>query len=919
MSFNQYDFQESLGYLCSKTREEADYDSFIFNLLSLLGISKTTISMLKNPKSGTNVAPHPCKGEVANRHRIYFKPVSALSNEVDVLKRLQGESVIEQAKIRVIMVTDFNEVLLYDTKLDIVTQCGFLELPDHYNQLLPLAGLEKSKDFSEHKVDIQASEKMGRLFDHIKRNNNIETESETRVLNVFLARILFCFFADDTGIFPDKLFKTTLEQINCRDGSETRDFLFDLFTVLDEPESSLIRASKPSYLLAFPYVNGGLFKEELQLPLFDSKTKRVLLECARMNWSEINPDIFGSMFQAAVDIEQRGSLGQHYTSVSNVKKLIDPLFMNELNQEFQAIRDLSDNNKYKNNKLERLDALLDRMSKIAVCDPTLGGAGSLLVAYKELRWLEINILIERISLTSGIYSSRKELSLDYRSVIKLSNFYGMEIDHFAVQIATLALWFAEHQMNLAFKKVFGSVKPTLPLRESGSITLGDSLKLDWHDYFPSDPNQEIYIIGNPPYAGRGSHTKEQSENMNNIFKGFKKYKALDYVACWFWKSAQFIVGKRAKVALVSTCSISQGAQVARMFPSIFKLGVSIAFAYQSFPWRNSAKYNADVHVVIIGLTSQPKDEKSIYKLVDGVWHEERVKNISPYLVAGGDIVVEEMSKPIQPRSKMGYGSMARDGGRLLLDVYEKEELEANIPWVSDYIKPVLGAKEFLNAEQRWCLWFRGCDLSALQEEPLLKERFDNVRDSRLASTLKSTKKSANRPHEFTYISQPTEGSYILVPRVSSEKRLYIPIGFFDCDVICTDRNQIIPNGTLFDFAMLNSAIHNDWMRLVTGRLKSDYNYSNTIVYNTFPYPPANDEQREYVERLARDILVAREANITLSLSDMYDPELMPLALKEAHRRLDEAIDTLYRPQGFRTTEERLEHLLVRYSRLLSNA
>lgn len=403
MSFNQYDFQESLGYLCSKTREEADYDSFIFNLLSLLGISKTTISMLKNPKSGTNVAPHPCKGEVANRHRIYFKPVSALSNEVDVLKRLQGESVIEQAKIRVIMVTDFNEVLLYDTKLDIVTQCGFLELPDHYNQLLPLAGLEKSKDFSEHKVDIQASEKMGRLFDHIKRNNNIETESETRVLNVFLARILFCFFADDTGIFPDKLFKTTLEQINCRDGSETRDFLFDLFTVLDEPESSLIRASKPSYLLAFPYVNGGLFKEELQLPLFDSKTKRVLLECARMNWSEINPDIFGSMFQAAVDIEQRGSLGQHYTSVSNVKKLIDPLFMNELNQEFQAIRDLSDNNKYKNNKLERLDALLDRMSKIAVCDPTLGGAGSLLVAYKELRWLEINILIERISLTSGIY------------------------------------------------------------------------------------------------------------------------------------------------------------------------------------------------------------------------------------------------------------------------------------------------------------------------------------------------------------------------------------------------------------------------------------------------------------------------------------------------------------------------------------
>ena len=916
MSFNQYDFFESLNSLCLHTDESGQKDEFIFSLLSLLGISKTTISMLRNPKSGANAAIEPELGEVANRHRIYFKPVTSQHELQSAMEVLQSSPAVEQAKIRIIFITDFNQVLLFDTKYKELTQCEFLSLSEHYKLLLPLAGLERAKEFSEYKVDIQASEMMGRLFDHIKRNNNITEQSDIEALNVFLARVLFCFFANSTGIFPEGRLEELLSVVTCKDGSATREFFRQLFEVLAEPVNSPARVGKQEDLLEFPYV-GGLFGAEFLLPQFDSKTKRILLQCAQMNWSEINPDIFGSMFQAAVDPKQRGNLGQHYTSVSNIKKLIDPLFLNELYEEFKSIELLSDNNKYKNSKLDRLDALLDRMSKIHLCDPALGGASSILIAYKELRWLEIKILTERIRLTTGTYNTKNQLNPDYQSVIKLENLYGMEIDHFAVQIARIALWFAEHQMNLAFKEVFGSVKPSLPLKPIANIIHGDSLRLDWEVCLPSNPELEVYIIGNPPYASKGSLTKEQSQNMDSVFEGFEKYKALDYVACWFWKGAQFIAGKKAKLALVSTSSISQGAQVARLFPKIFDLGVDIAFAYQSFPWRNSAKYNADVHVVIIGLSSQPVAKKTIYKLVDGIWHEEVVRNISPYLIAGENIAVQEMSRPIQPRSKMGYGSMAIDAGKLLLDYDEKQELEEAIPWVFEYIKPVLGAKEFLNAEQRWCLWFRGCDLEPLMQEPLLKQRFDAIRDSRLSSKSKPTNKAAARPHEFAYISQPTSGSYILVPRVSSEKRQYVPIGFFSCDVICTDRNQIVPHGTLFDFAILSSAIHNDWMRMVTGRLKSDYNYSNTIVYNTFPYPSISEEQKQAIEDIAREILMLREESITLSLSEMYDPELMPIALKEAHKRLDDAIDTLYRQEGFRSTEERLGHLLTRYSRLLA--
>ena len=936
MAFNQAQFFDGLEKITQAIANgQQPQSKFILDFLALLDISKTTLNDIKSQNTRTNIAKHPELGEVALKQKIYFKPVGKDDGDLlsdsgltaseqleNALQTLKTDPLIKTHKIRLLIVTDFQTLLAYDVKTDDTLDVEFVELDKDYAFFLPLVGLERAKDFSEHPADVKASEKMGRLFDFIKRYNEFDTKDDIHALNIFLTRLLFCFFAEDTGIFDKDSFCQTLQATTQADGSDTNTFLQDLFEVLDLPMDSPQRANKPSHLTKFPYVNGELFREQYWIPEFNARTRRILLDCARMNWAEINPDIFGSMFQAVIDTQQRGNLGQHYTSVSNIMKVIEPLFLQGLRAEYEQLASLSNDNAHKNQKAKRLDELLTRLGNIKVFDPACGSGNFLIIAYKELRMLEIKVWQAKLDMMKG---NSQNLSWDFGfdSVISLDNFFGIEIDDFAVQIARLSLWLAEHQMNVKFHEAFGQSRATLPLKDSGHIVHGNSLRLDWQTVCPNDGEQEIYVVGNPPFGGSGNRTDAQTTDMEKVFVGFKKFKFLDFVTAWFWKGANYLKdshdkGSQAKMALVSTNSIAQGEQVAMLFPYIFGLGVGIGFAYQSFPWKNNAKHNAGVHVVIIGLEMMNEGQKTIYSQVDGIWHSEKVKNISPYLIAGSNITVESRDKPLYSGSKMVYGNKPTDDGNFFFNSKEeRDKFLLQEPLAEKYVRKVLGAREFLNGEQRWCLWFADESLETLEEMKNVKEILEKVKLFRLESISQATKKIASEPHLFQQISQPKSDNYILVPSVSSERRKYVPIGFFSHNIISTNLNHMIPNGTMFEFGILTSLAHNDWMRLVAGRLESRYRYSGTIVYNTFPFPTVTDDQKKHIEHLAEEILLTREDFAGETLAKLYDPDTMPESLKIAHQNLDDAVDKLYNPKGFTDTASRLAHLLERYETLIN--
>lgn len=759
---------------------------------------------------------------------------------------------------------------------------------------------------------------MGRLFDQIRRTNHLEKPEDIHALNVFLTRLLFCFFAEDTKIFPKDSFTKLIESHTHKTGENTDEVLTALFQTLDTPPEKRSE-SLPAHLASFPYVNGGLFQADEPIPDFDTRTRRLLLECGKLNWSEINPDIFGSMFQSVIDPKQRSRLGQHYTSVPNIMKAIKPLFLDELQTAFQDIFKRYPSNE---GRLKALYSLSMRLGNIKIFDPACGSGNFLIIAYKELRRLEIEIFkaVKEID-SNAIFSSQ----------IRLDQFYGIELDDFAHEIAMLSLWLAEHQMNLAHENELGNSLPTLPLKSGGNIKAANSLRENWEVFCPRSnrAEDEVYIVGNPPFGGSNSRDEEQNEDMDMVFDGWKKYGVLDYVACWFWKGAQYIRASRARLALVATNSISQGDQVATLWPPIFALGNRIAFAYQTFPWANNAKDKAAVHVVIIGLeathlsdglspnSAQPK----LYKLLDKEWHSQSVANISPYLIAGSNLAVASREQPLCNVSKMVYGNKPVEGGNLILTTEEKDSLIAREPQSAKWIKKLLGSDEFLNGKQRWCLWLTDLtqeELDSLPEKhPLVAERVEKVRAVRLASKKAATVQKADIPHLFDEIRHPTSGNYILVPCHSSENRDYIPLGFLIDGTISNNANLMIPNATLYEFGILTSAMHNDWMRTVAGRLESRYRYSGTIVYNNFPWPEADEAEKSRIAALAEDILLIRADYPDQTLAQLYDPDKMPLPLKEAHLRLDTAVDRLYRTKPFSDGMERVEFLFDLYEKAVN--
>lgn len=847
-------------------------DDFIFDFLLAYELPKANIAKLRK---NNDVNTLEFNGElIVKNKKLFFKIV-------DDIKTINFENILkEQKSMRFVFLTDFKTIKAYDLKLLTSLDIEFEELSKNSDFFWPLSGVEKATIYEEKEADVKASVKMAKLYDEIKKSNPTNTKEEIHSLNVFLTRLLFCYFAEDTDIFPNSnQFTNYLKSVSCEDGSDLHIHLNTLFDTLNSTNRDI-----SNHLKEFPYVNGGLFKEVFPPLIFTSLSRKLIIECgAELNWSLINPDIFGSMIQAVISDEHRGTNGMHYTSVPNIMKVINPLFLDELKEEFE---------KSKGNS-KKLNELHKRITNLKIFDPACGSGNFLIIAYKELRKLEMDI-----------FKSGQMLNMPS---IKLNQFYGIELDDFAHEVAILSLWLAEHQMNQEFKKLFGNCTPTLPLKDGGNIVCGNATRLDWEDVCPKNEQDEVYILGNPPYLGSRNQKNEQKEDMKYVFN--KDYKSLDYIACWFYKGAKYIKNSNSKLAFVSTNSISQGEQVALLWQRVLKDDLEICFAHQSFKWSNNAKANAGVTVVIIGLRNIENGNKYIFK--DNLRLE--VLNINPYLTQGKSLFIKRKSKPLSDLPPIVFGNMPNDGGNLLFSTEEKNDLIEKYPNSEKWFKQLLSAQEFINGKERWCLWLEDIKKEELEKLPLVKERVDELRIIRQNS---SRPQLAEIPHLFAQITQPKDKDFILIPKTSSENRKYIPMDIFDKNYKSSDSCFTVDTNELYILGILTSYMHMIWMKEIGGRLESRYRYSKNVVYNTFPFPKITQTQKEKIEELVNIILDERDKEYLKTLAELYDPDKMPQGLKKAHENLDLYIESIYRDKPFSSDEERLEHLFKLYEKMI---
>jgi len=883
----------NLPQIEKKLKDLVEYHNpleFIYDLLSAYNLPKATVTRLR--KGNSDLSKN--QSEVILKNKVFFKEelMMDLHESISILEKSHKHNE------RFLIVTDWKTFLAIDTKTKDKLDTDFKDLPKHYDFFLPWAGMEKTQHANENPADVKAAEKMAKLFDAIKQNNPDDSEEFVHSLNVFLSRLLFCFFAEDTNIFEENQFTNAISSHTQPDGSDLDDYLDKLFEVLNTPPAK--RENLPSYLDAFPYVNGGLFKDKLKVPKFNRKARQSIIDSGELNWSDINPDILGSMFQAVIDVDQRGSLGQHYTSVPNIMQVIEPLFLNELKEKF---------NNAKGNK-KKLVELLERLKNIKIFDPACGSGNFLIIAYKELRRLEINILEELKQIQGDAGTVSLDFGADYLSHISLNNFYGIELDDFAHEIAKLALWLAEHQMNLEFFRAIGKSNPTLPLRDAGQIKQGNACLMSWEDVCPA--TGEIYLLGNPPYLGSSLQSTEQKHDMSIVFKNIKGYKNLDYIACWFYKAALFTVNSRSSFAFVSTNSICQGQQVSILWKHILDMDLEIGFAVPSFLWKNNAKSNAAVIVSIVGVRLTSSELKHLY--ISGLKRD--VFNISPYLIESRNVVVDKRSKPLSKLPIMEYGTKTVDGGNLTLSLEEKKRLVAQYPNSIEFIKPFVGSYEFINKVPRYALFITQNNLEKTTAIAPISQRIDAVREMRLESKKEATRERAEYPYEFGELRYKYSDCTILIPRVSSERRRFIPFGYIGEDVLVSDSAQAIYNCEPWVLSVISSTMHVIWVRAVGGRLKSDYRYSSVLCYNTFPFPNISKRKMEELTQRALSIIEVREKYSDRTLAELYDPDKMPLELIEAHKTNDEAVERCYRVTPFNNQEERLEYLFKLYEKMI---
>ncbi len=810
----------------------------------------------------------------------------------DVIEAMEKDPSISKKEPRLYITFDGQTLFAHDPKENDVYYNDITLLWKDFDFFKPLAGIEKFRNHEEAEADVKSAEIMAKIYDDICRYNNIKDDEQIHNINLFMTRLLFCYFAEDTGLFPvANMFSDALREDTKADGSDLAEFLEGIFDIM-AIEDKGVRASMPQHISRFPYVNGGLFKEHVPVPTLSRRTRTLMLRCGEYNWKEINPDIFGSMIQAVVNPEVRSGMGIHYTSVPNIMKVIKPLFLDELTEEYARVQD----------DVKKLRLLLNRLGKIKFFDPACGSGNFLIIAYKCIRELGIEIW-ERIKTLQG---GQSEFPF---SNITLQQFYGIEIDEYACDTATLSLWLAEHQMNNKFYERLGTRPDALPLRPSGHIVCGNACRLDWNTVCPHTADEEVYVMGNPPYLGARLQEESHKADMEYAMGNVIAFNNLDYISIWFFLGAKYVQDSKAYAAFVSTNSICQGEQVAILWKPIFeKTNVEIYFGYKSFKWSNNAKNNAGVSCTIIGLRNKSKDCKYYIDNQSKVSTTE----LNAYLIRTSDIFIEKKMKPISSVSSMDFGSMPNDGGNLLLSAEEKDALISTYPESSTLIKRFMGSQEFIRDEYRYCLWID--DVDSAMQIPDIANRIAKCAQGRIESKRGATNKLADSPHRFGEVRyQPTDA--IIIPRVSSERREYIPIGFVDNDTVISDSAFAVYDAELWLFGMLTSKMHNVWVRTVGGRLKTDYRYSATLCYNTFPFPKINEEQKAKLTALAENIIYTRERHTEMTYGEMYNPESMPLDLKYAHQAMDIAVEQCYRPEPFTSDEERLEYLFKLYEKM----
>lgn len=858
-------------------------DTFIYDLLIAYGQPRASVTRLQ--KGDYNLSKVP--GELLWKKKLFFKADKA-SNLYGLIDSKKNDPAILKQYPRFLVVTDFQTILAVDTHTNDSLAVPISDLAKNFDFFLPLAGMEKTQLQSENPADVKAAVRMGKLYDILLEENPPQNNDDRHALNIFLSRLLFCFFAEDTAIFASGQFTNAVASHTVQDGSDLQSYLQKLFKVLNSPE----RSEYPKFLQAFPYVNGGLFADEYPVPFFSSRSRKLIIECSALNWQAINPDIFGSMMQAVVHDDQRSSLGMHYTSVVNIMKVIKPLFLDNL---YTELEDAGRNRK-------KLEKLLDRLYRLRIFDPACGSGNFLIIAYKELCKLEIEIFKR---LHSSEYGN--QLAFRFTSKVSLSQFYGIEIDDFAYETAKLSLWLAEHQMNLAFKEVFGDSRPTLPLQGGGNIICGNATRLNWDNVCPKEKECEIYVLGNPPYIGYSNRSREQKADMNVVFKSVGKVKRLDYIGCWFKKASDYIEHANAKYSFVSTNSICQGEQVSLLWPYIYSKEQEILFAWQSFEWNNNAKGKAGVTCVIIGISNKNEARKTLF----GSSHKTKeVKVISPYLIEGEPIIISQRKIPVSNFPKMMLGSSGIDGGNLVLSALERDRFLKLNPLSEKFIKPYIGGGDSIKGNERYCLWINDNEVDSALEIPEIKERIEKCRIFRLGAG-RDAKKAADVPHRFFYRKfKNTEA--IVVPMTSSGKRVYMPVGFSEKGTVVSNGAFVIYDAELFMFGVLSSKMHSVWMSVTSARMRTDYRYSVNLTYNTLPFPEITKAQKMSIEQSALNVLDERERYSEKTIAQLYDPKKMPDGLRQAHQKLDLIVEQCYRSRPFKDDDERLEYLFKLY-------
>ncbi len=924
-------------------KENASSQPFWIDFFNVFGISQRRVSTFEHSvkKLGNKDGRIDLfwKGRLIIEHKSKGKNLDkAFQQAIDYFPGLN-----EDELPKYILVSDFENFRLYD--LEENTQHNFLLSEFHKNIKLFgfIAGYQKQVIHEVDPINIKAAEKMGKLHDLLKENGYTGHE-----LEVYLIRLLFMLFADDTGIFEKDILWHFIENHTSEDGSDLAIKLAQLFQVLDTPTDKRQKNLDENYT-QFPYINGKLFEENIRLAAFDSKMRKILLESCAMDWSLISPAIFGSLFQSIMDKTERRNLGAHYTSEKNILKVIKPLFLDDLWAEFEKIKGNS----------KKLALFHKKLGELKFFDPACGSGNFIIIAYRELRLLELAILEQT-------YKGQQITSIEQVIWLNIDQFYGIEIDEWAARIAELAMWLIDHQMNMLISQKFGKYFVRIPLKKSANITHGNSLQINWNNlihgsysYVTADKlnvqlvsepqthyetlnvkaknvnfidEKELlkedkkhqtkfdYIMGNPPFIGAAMKNTSQTNDMNKVFSKNVKHGKLDYVAAWYYLAAKYILNSSAKAAFVSTNSVVQGEQVSILWDEITtNFGIEIFFAHRTFEWNNDAKGKAAVHVIVVGFESSSRKNKVIfdYENIKGEPTSLIAKNINPYLIDSPNIFINKKRHPISNVPILIRGNIPYDNGNLLLSKTEKIKLLNDEPLLKPFIKRYGGAYEMLNNKWRYCLWLVNVSPNIIKQSKFVTDRITKCKLFREKSTTISVKSKSDTPSIFGDIRQPSS-DYILIPRVSSHRRKYLPIGFISKETILADSSYGLPNATLFHFGILHSIMHNSWLRLVGGKLKSDYRYSNTIVYNNYPFPKnITDKQKERVEKAAQKVLDTRAEFPNSSLADLYDPITMPPSLVKAHNQLDKAVDLCYRPQAFTNERARIEFLFDLYSQYVT--